>query len=102
MRTIKRSYSTVLERNIGNVKPTDDLEEHALEISKAIKSAAESTIPARKASRKPWISEETLKLADEKRKLRLDKNVSMEHAQLYKDFCRKVNKSARQDKENWM
>ena len=100
--TIKRSYSCVLERNMGNVKPTDDLEEHTSAISKAIKNAAESTIPARKASRKPWISEETLKLADEKRKLRLDKTVSAEHARLYKDFCKKVKKSARQDKENWI
>ena len=83
---IKRSYSTVLERNIGNITPTDHLEEHASEISKAIKNAAESTIPARKTSHKPWILEETLKLADEKRKLRLNKNVSDEHARLYKDL----------------
>jgi len=32
----------------------------------------------------------------------LAKNVSTRQAQLYKDFCRKVNKSARQDKENWI
>ena len=100
--TIKRSYSTVLERNIGNITTTDDLEEYASEISKAIKNAAESIIPARKTSRKPWILEETLKLADEKRKLRLNKNISDEHARLYKDLCRKVKKSARQDKENWI
>ena len=99
---IKRSYSTVLERNIGNIKPTDDLEEHASEISKAIESAAESTLPARKTSRKSWISGETLKLADEKRKLRLVKNVSAGHERLYKDSCKKVKKSARQDKENWI
>ena len=99
---IKRSYSTVLERNIGNITTTNDLEEHASQISKAIKNAAESTIPARKTSRKAWISEETLKLADEKRKLRLNKNISDEHARLYKDLCRKVKKSVRQDKENWI
>ena len=99
---IKRSYSTVLERNIGKMKPTDHLEEHASEISKAIENAAESTKPARKTSRKPRISEETLKLADEKRKLRLNKNVSYEHARLYKDLCRKVKISVKQDKENWI
>ncbi|CAF1527450.1 unnamed protein product [Adineta ricciae] len=100
--TIRQSYSAALERNIGNIDSTDDLEEYASEIAKAIKNAAESTIPARKISRKPWISEETLKLADDKRKLRLEKDVSIEHARLYKDFCRKVKKSARQDKENWI
>ena len=99
---IKWSYSTVLERNIENITTPDDLEEHASQISKAIKNAAESTIPARKTSRKPWISEETLKLVDEKRKLRLNENISDEHALLYKDLCRKVRKSARQDKENWI
>ena len=72
------------------------------EIGKAIKNAAESTIPARRTSRKPWISEETLKLADEKRKLRLVKNESARQAQMHKDMCRKVKKSARQDKENWI
>lgn len=100
--TIKRAYSIVLERNIGNITTMDDLEEYASEISKAIKNAAESIIPARKASRKPYISEEILKLADEKRKLRLNKNISDEHARLYKDLCRKVKKSVRQDKENWI
>lgn len=79
----------MLERNIGKIKPTDDLEEHASEISKAIKNAAESTIPASKTSRKPWISEKTLKLADEIRKLRLTKNFSVEHGKLYKDFWKK-------------
>jgi hypothetical protein len=99
---IRQSYSATLARNIGNIEPTDDLEVHATEVGKAIKNAAESTIPARRTSRKPWISEETLKLADEKRKLRLTKNVSTGQAQLYKDFCKKVKKSARQDKENWI
>src|ERR1700722_18472959 len=30
------------------------------------------------------------------------KNVSIEYAQRYKDFCRKVKKSARQNKEHWI
>jgi hypothetical protein len=98
----RKSYCAILERNLGNIEPTRNLEEHASEISKAIKNAAESAIPARRTSRKPWISEETLKLADEKRKLRLTKHISPGQAQLHKDFCRKVKKSARQDKENWI
>jgi hypothetical protein len=32
----------------------------------------------------------------------LAKNVSTGQTQLYKDFCSKVKKSARQDKENWI
>ena len=30
------------------------------------------------------------------------KDISMEYTQQYKDFCRKVKKSARQDKEHWI
>ena len=98
----RQSYSTTLARNMGAIGPTRNLEDHASEIGKAIKNAAESTIPARRTSRKPWISEETLKLADEKRKLRLVKNDSAGQAQRHKDMCRKVKRSARQDKENWI
>ena len=44
----------------------------------------------------------TMKLADEKRKLKQMKNVSTEYAQRYKDSCRRVKRSARQDKEHWI
>ena len=98
----RQSYSSTLARNIRTIEPTGDLEKHVSEIGKAIKNAAEATIPARRTARKHWISEETLKLADEKRKLRLVKNVSAEQALLHKEMCRKVKKSARQDKENWI
>ena len=30
------------------------------------------------------------------------KNVSLKYAQQYRDFSKKVNKSARQDKEHWI
>ena len=98
----RQSYSSTLARNIRTIEPTEDLEKHASEIGKAIKNAAEATIPARRTARKHWISEETLKLADEKRKLRLVKNISAEQALLHKEMCRKVKKSAGQDKENWI
>jgi hypothetical protein len=52
----RQSYSTTLARNIGIIEPMENLEDHASEIGKAIKNAAESTIPARRTSRKLWIS----------------------------------------------
>jgi hypothetical protein len=61
-------------------------------IEETIKNTVEATVPARKITRKRWISEETLKLADEKRRLKQRKNVSTEYTQQYKDFCRKVKK----------
>ncbi|CAF1120971.1 unnamed protein product [Didymodactylos carnosus] len=84
------------------MEPTCNLEEHANKIAQAIKDAVETTIPAKRKTKKPWISEATLKLTDEKRKLKQMKNVSIEYAQQYKDSCRRVKKSARQDKEHWI
>ena len=78
------------------------MEEHANRVTEATRSAAETRIPARRTARKPWISEETLKLADEKRRLKLMKNVSAKYAQQYRDSCKKVKRSARQDKEHWI
>jgi hypothetical protein len=99
---IRQVYSATLAKNIKNIDPTCNLEKHATKIKEAIKNTVEATVPARRITRKPWISEETLKLADEKRRLKQRKNISTEYTQQYKDFCRKVKKSARQHKEHWI
>ena len=98
----RQSYSAAIAKHMESIARSCDLEEHSAKISEAIKNAVESTVPVRRATRKPWISEETLKLADEKRRLKQMKNVSETYAQAYKDFCKKVKKSARQDKEHWI
>jgi hypothetical protein len=99
---IRQSYSTTLAKNMEGIEPTCNLEVHANKIRQAIQNAVEKTVPAKRKTKKPWISEATLKLADEKRKLKQIKNVSTEYTQRYKDSCRKVKVSARQDKEHWI
>ena len=99
---IRQSYSNTLLNNIKDIGPTYSLEEHANKIRQAIKNTVEMTIPAKRKTKKSWISETTLKLADEKRKLKQMKNISTEYTQQYKDSCRRVKKSARQDKECWI
>jgi hypothetical protein len=47
----------------------------------AIKITVEVTVPAKEKTKKPWISEATLKLADEKRRLKQLTNVSLEYTQ---------------------
>ena len=61
---VRQSYNVLLEKNMQDIEPTCNLEEHATRLTAAIRSAAETTIPARRTARKPWISEETLKLAE--------------------------------------
>ena len=99
---LRLSYYAILTENMEDIEPTCNLEEHATRVTEAIRSAAETTIPARRTARKPWISEEMLKLADEKWRLKLMKNVSSKCAQQYREFCKKVKKLARQDKEHWI
>ena len=99
---IRECYSKKLANDIAKIDLAENLEEHAKKIEAAIKKAAEATIPASRSTKKPWISEDTLKLADEKRTLKQSKNASAQKEQQYKDFCKKVKKSARQDKERWI
>ena len=99
---IRECYSKKLANDITKVDPAENLEEYAKKIEVAIKKAAETTIPAIRSAMKPWIFEETLKLADEKRTLKQAKNASTQKEQHYKDLCKKDKKSARQDKERWI
>jgi hypothetical protein len=64
---IRQMYSTTITKNMKNIEPTCNLEEYAGKIEEAIKNTVGATVPARRITRKRWISEETLKLADEKR-----------------------------------
>ncbi|CAF4049065.1 unnamed protein product [Rotaria sp. Silwood2] len=80
--------------------PDDD---HALQIEKAIKEALQASIPTQKAtSKKPWISTQTLELADEKRKAKQVKHISIQLNNKYKHLCNEVKKAARKDKDKWI
>ncbi|CAF1469565.1 unnamed protein product [Adineta ricciae] len=78
------------------------LEEHSNTIRQAIKNAVETATPAKGKTKKSWISEITLEIADEKRKLKEKNNASIQYTQQYQDLCRKVKKSPRQSKECWI
>ena len=87
---IRECYSKKLANNIAKIDPAENLEEHAKKIEAVIKKTAEATIPASRSAKKPWISEETLRLTDEKRTVKLTKNASIRKEQEYKDICKKV------------
>ena len=60
---------------------------------------ARATIPVNRSVKKPWITEETLKLANVKRTLKQTKTASTQKEQEYKNLWKKAQKSARLDKE---
>ena len=95
-------YSKKLTSNTTKIEPTENVEEHAKKIETAIKTVAETTISVRRSAKKLGIFEDTLKPVDEKRTLTQTKNTSLQKDQQYKDPCKKVKKSARQDKERWI
>ena len=70
---IRKCYSKKLAKDITKIDPAENLEEYAKKIEVAIKKAAETTIPASRSAKKPWISEEILQLAYEKRTLKQTK-----------------------------
>ena len=89
---IRECYSKKLANDIAKIDLEENLEEHAKKIEAAIKIAAEATIPVSRSTKKSWISEDILKLADEKRTLKQSKNASAQKEQQYKDLCKKVKK----------
>ena len=89
---VRECYSKKLTNDVAKIDPAEQLES-------AIKKAAEATIPDSRSTKKPWITEEVLKLADEKRTVKQTKSVSTQKEQEYKNLCQRVKKSAKQDKE---
>ncbi|CAF2065175.1 unnamed protein product [Rotaria magnacalcarata] len=95
-------YQTNLENNLNSIQTNGTLEEHALKIRNSINEAIEVSITNQRVAKKPWISAETLKLADEKRKAKQTKHLNQNLNEKYKELCKKVKKFARKDKEGWI
>ena len=100
--TTRQFYQTKLKNNFKNISPTCSLDDHALQIEKAVKLALQESITTKKTAKKPWISVQTLDLADEKRKAKQVKHLTTNHNNTYKDLCNKVKRSAKQDKNKWI
>ncbi|CAF5200883.1 unnamed protein product, partial [Rotaria magnacalcarata] len=100
--TTRQLYQARIENNLKNIHSTCNLDEHAAQIEKAVKEALQATVTLKKTPKKPWISDQTLDLADKKRKAKQIKHLSADNIKEYKNLCNKVKKSARQDKDKWI
>ena len=98
----RQMYQARLEDSLKCVDASCSLDEHAAQIGKAVKEAVQTTVTAKRTAKKPWISEQTLALADEKREAKQVKHLSMDHTRRYKELCNMVKKSAKRDKEEWI
>ncbi|CAF3327901.1 unnamed protein product [Rotaria socialis] len=99
---VRGVYQTRVVNRLQDIDTQCNLKEHAAKVEEAMKDALQATVTTTRRAKKSWISEQTLNLVDEKRKMKQIKNVSAENGQLYKNLCSKVKKLARQGKDNWI
>ncbi|CAF3943470.1 unnamed protein product [Rotaria magnacalcarata] len=100
--TTRQLYQGRIELNSKKLHSTCNLDEHAAQIEKAVKEALQAIVTLKKTPKTPWISDQTLDLADKKRKAKQIKHLSVDNIKEYKNLCNKVKHSARQDKEKWI
>ena len=80
----------------------DDIEDHAIFIHEALDNALKEVVPKVRRTKSPWISQETLSLADQKREARNKRDQSDDSLHTYRQLCNKVRNSARGYKERWL
>ena len=71
-------------------------------LTTALLAAAQAAIPKEEKANKKWISQQTLQLIQEKRKLKLNRNKSEADEKMYRNKCNMVKKAAREDKVKWL
>ena len=71
-------------------------------IHEALDNALKEVLPKVKRTKSPWISQETLSLADQKREATNKRDQSEESLHTYRQLCNNVRTSARGDKERWL
>jgi len=82
-----------------NMELSKDVNDGLNQLTTAIRSVASEVLGTRTV-RKPWISADTLKLADEKRVAKSKRFESEAHRKTYNYMCKMTKKSAKKDKAN--
>ena len=72
------------------------------QINSAITEAAIKEVGTERYKRKPWISNRTLDIADEKRIAKAMRKISVSDKRKYNFLVRKTKDSAKEDKEKWI
>ena len=100
----KQKVRVVLEKELEskhNGKETMGMDERAKALEHGLKKAAEE-MKMNYIPRKHWISESTMRLVEKRRQLKASKNETEEKATEYKYLCKRIKKSARMDKRQWV
>jgi hypothetical protein len=99
---IQEAYRNKLQEGLQEASPLDTIDQVVERLNTAIQKAANAVLPVKVEPRKPWITERTLALSEEKRKLKQLRTQSDQKMEMYRKKCNEVRKAARTDKENWL
>src|SRR3984885_11834002 len=99
---IKRKYQQVLETKLKDQSETWDMNKRAEQLTQAMLEAVEQAIPLQEKIKKKWITQETMRLIEEKRDLKKRRNISELNERTFRAKCNEVRKSARADKTRWL
>ena len=56
----------------------------------------------KKTPKKPWITQDTLTLIEDRRRAKSDHFNSEEKMSLYRECCKQVKKATKRDKQRWI
>lgn len=103
---IGKAYRSTLEEKIKKAPwklcNEENLDKRVEGLLGVVKEAVEETVPEEEKITKKWITQETLKLVQEKRILKIQRDVSEEAEKQYRAKCNEVRKASRSDKAKWL
>src|SRR6218665_3863690 len=101
--TIRAKYEAEIAKRIRDAEMEKlNMEGKATKLCEIIQQAVEATVPLAEQPKRKSISKKTLKLATEKRKMRLKAKESEQATIEYRTLCNEVRFSARKDKQKWL
>ena len=96
------AYKTEVMIRTHDMELDQDVNKALSQINGAITEAAIKEVGYERKRKKPWITDTTLDLADEKRVARTKRYRSDLDRRVYNDLVRKTKESAKRDKEQWI
>ena len=106
---IKKTFNETVKRKLReNRDETEDVDEKWEQQRKAYVQSAEEVLGFRKGKSKPWISEDSWKLIDERKKINAkiestwSERVKDRFKEAYREKDKEVKRSVRKDKRDWV
>ena len=100
--TIRDKFAENLTEILDHQDKPASVKTRAENLTSSIQKAMSGTIPLKQTARKPYITTQTLELADKKRALKMHRDESRQAKEEYKKACNEVRQAARRDKERWL